>query len=77
MTRVHVADALAAAAVLLMGEGDEQTPLAVINDIPFVEFQARNPTVEELQELQIALDDDLYAPLLKSVNWQARPTVTG
>jgi putative folate metabolism gamma-glutamate ligase len=71
MTRVHVADALAAAAVLLMGEGDEQTPLAVISDVPFVEFQPRNPTSEELQGLHIALEDDLYAPLLKSVNWQA------
>jgi dihydrofolate synthase / folylpolyglutamate synthase len=70
MTRVNVADALAAAAVLLMGEGDEQTPLALIQDLPFVQFQPRDPTVEEIQALHIDLDDDLYAPLLGSVQWR-------
>jgi F420-0:gamma-glutamyl ligase len=39
MTKVNVADALAAAAVLVMGEGSEQTPLVVIGDVPFVTFQ--------------------------------------
>lgn len=70
MTKVNVADGLAAAAVLVMGEGDEQTPLALIRDLPFVHFQDRNPTAQELQSLHIALEDDLYAPLLKSVSWQ-------
>jgi dihydrofolate synthase / folylpolyglutamate synthase len=70
MTKVNVADALAAAAVLVMGEGDEQTPLAVISDLPFVRFQERDPTAEELQDLSIAPEDDLYAPLLKSVPWR-------
>ncbi len=53
-----------------MGEGNEQTPLAVIKNIPFVQFQDRNPTEEELDELKISLDDDLYAPLLKAVKWK-------
>jgi putative folate metabolism gamma-glutamate ligase len=70
MTRVNVADALAAAAVLVMGEGDEQTPLAVIHDLPFVQFQERDPTDEEIQNLHIALEDDLYAPLLTNVPWR-------
>jgi putative folate metabolism gamma-glutamate ligase len=70
MTKVNVADALAAAAVLVMGEGDEQTPLAVISDVPFVQFQDRNPTEPELQDLRIAIEDDLYAPLLKGVQWR-------
>lgn len=70
MTKVNVADALAAAAVLVMGEGDEQTPLAVITDVPFAQFQARDPSEQELQSLAIALEDDLYAPLLRSVPWQ-------
>ena len=70
MTKVNVADALAAAAVLVMGEGDEQTPLAVIHDLPFVQFQERAPTPQELAALHIAIDDDLFAPLLRSVPWQ-------
>ena len=53
-----------------MGEGSEQTPLAVISDIPFVHFQDRNPTEEELAELKISIEDDVYAPLLKAANWK-------
>jgi putative folate metabolism gamma-glutamate ligase len=69
MTKTNVADALAAAAVVVMGEGNEQTPLAVVNDIPFVNFQDRDPSAEELQQLRIDIEDDLYAPLLRGVQW--------
>ena len=70
MTTVDVADALAAAAVLVMGEADEQTPLAVIEDLPFVQFQERDPSPEELEQRWIDMEDDLYAPLLQGVAWQ-------
>lgn len=70
MTKAAIADALGTAAVLLMGEGNEQTPLAVIEDVPFVKFQKRNPTKAELKELNIELKDDLYAPVLKAVQWR-------
>jgi putative folate metabolism gamma-glutamate ligase len=70
MTTVDVADALAAAAVLVMGEADEQTPLAVIDDLPFVQFQDRDPTPEELEQRWMDMKDDLYAPLLQGVEWQ-------
>jgi putative folate metabolism gamma-glutamate ligase len=70
MTKVAVADALAAAAVLVMGEGDEQTPLALLTDLPFITFQDRDPTPQELAELRIPLEEDLYAPLLAAVEWQ-------
>lgn len=70
MTKANVAQALATAAVLVMGEGAEGTPLAVIDEAPFVQFQERAPTAEELQMLQIAIEDDLYAPLLTGVAWQ-------
>ncbi|MBE0541883.1 MAG: coenzyme F420-0:L-glutamate ligase [Verrucomicrobia bacterium] len=70
MTKVNVADALAAAAVLVMGEGNEQTPLAVLSDLPFVTFQDHDPSVAELAALRIQPEDDLYAPLLQAVNWQ-------
>ncbi len=70
MTKASVADALAIAAVALMGEGKEQTPLVIIEDVPFVKFRKRNPTKKEVAELQIALEDDLYAPLLKAMKWK-------
>lgn len=69
MTQVNVVDALATAAVLVMGEGNEQTPLAVVSDLSFVTFQERDPSAEELQQLRIPLEDDLYGPLFTSVQW--------
>lgn len=68
--KTNIADGLASSAVLVMGEGDEQQPLAVITDVPFVHFQERNPTLEELQSLKIDLKDDVYASLLTSVTWE-------
>lgn len=69
ITRSDVAGGLAAAAVLVMGEGQEQTPLAIISDVAGIQFQDRNPTKKELDGLIIDLKDDLYAPLLESVTW--------
>jgi len=70
MTSASISDALGTAAVVVMGEGAEQTPLAVIEDIPFVKFKQRNPTARELNKLKMPLQDDLYAPLLKAVKWK-------
>jgi putative folate metabolism gamma-glutamate ligase len=69
MTKVAVADNLAVSAAQVMGEGNEQTPIAIITDIPFVHFQDQNPSKEELDELKIDIKDDVYAPLLKGANW--------
>lgn len=70
MTQANLADALATTAVMLMGEGNEQTPLAVTEDVPFVTFQAHDPADAELQQLRIAREDDLYGALLGSVQWR-------
>lgn len=66
----NIANGFAATAVTLMGEGNEQTPIALIEDIPFVEFQDRNPTDQELADLIIEREDDLYWPILQSAPWQ-------
>lgn len=55
--KANIADGLAAAAVLAMGEGDECIPLAVIEGAPVV-FQ---DTVKK-DELLIPLKDDIYLP---------------
>jgi len=70
VTKVNVMDGLAVSSVLVMGEGNEQTPIAIIENLPFVKFQKRNPTKKELKELHISINDDLYTPLLKGVNWK-------
>lgn len=59
----HV-DSLATAATLTMGEGNEQTPLCLITNIPFVTFQANSPTKKELTTFKPPITDDLFAPLL-------------
>lgn len=70
MTKASIIDGLAAAAALEMGEGNEQTPMAVISDLSQVEFTMRNPTSEELKELEINIEDDLYGSILKRAPWR-------
>lgn len=62
-THANHVDALATAASLTMGEGNEQTPLVTITDVPFIEFAASSPTKKELAYFKPALKDDLFAPL--------------
>ena len=69
MTRSNVAAGVAAAAVAVMGEAAEQTPIAVVTDVPFVVFQSRVPTPHEIAQLTIEPEDDLYAPILRAVEW--------
>lgn len=70
VSQVDVAGGLAAAAVLQMGEGAEQTPIAVLSDLPFVQFADGDPAPEELATIMIPLEEDLFAPFLLSVEWQ-------
>jgi len=70
MVQVNVAEALAVAAVLEMGEVDEQTPLALVTDSKMVEFMNRPLNDQELADLRIEIEDDMYGPLLTKANWQ-------
>lgn len=69
VTQASMIDGLAAAAVLVMGEGAEQTPLALIEELDFIDWQTDDPSQEELSQLAIDLNDDLYAQLLKGARW--------
>lgn len=71
LQKVNMADSLAASAVTTMGEGNEQTPLALIEDVPFVAFQNRNPKNIELAKYNIAMKDDLYAPIMQKIHWKS------
>lgn len=61
-SRTDVADSLAAAAVLVMGEGSERYPLAVIEKAP-IDFCS----VVDGKELCIDLKDDMYEPLFPRI----------
>lgn len=70
MSKANIAGGLAAAAVLCMGEATEQTPIAIMGDVPFVEFQAHDPTAEECREYYVSpLDDEPFMPFFRSVQW--------
>jgi len=71
MTQTNIPDGLAAAAVVLMGEGDERTPLAVITDIPWVKFADRpRRSKKPFSSFEIRTNEDLYYPLLSGVKWK-------
>lgn len=57
-SRTNIADSLATSAVLLMGEGNEQQPLAIIKNTP-IEFC----NITYRKELHIDIQDDMYGPL--------------
>lgn len=76
VSKASVASGLAASAVVTMGEGSEQTPLCLITDIPFVEFQDRNPDQDELSELNISVDDDVFGQFLTAIEWQSDKSET-
>lgn len=65
-----IAGGLAATAVMVMGEGAEATPIAVLGDADFVTFVDRDPTDEELAELRIPMEEDLFAPFLQNATWE-------
>ncbi|MBI2334413.1 coenzyme F420-0:L-glutamate ligase [Candidatus Daviesbacteria bacterium] len=64
METSNLPDSLASAAVLEMGEGAEQTPLAVISDIPYIKF---SPT---FSNIKIPEKEDMFYPLLSAVKWK-------
>jgi len=60
VSRTNIADGLATAAVIMMGEADEQQPLAIIKNAP-VEF------TDKIQDKEMLIDitDDIYRPLFE------------
>ncbi|GAG84827.1 unnamed protein product, partial [marine sediment metagenome] len=70
VTQVNIAEALAASAVFEMGEGAEQTPLCLLTDIDNITFQNKFPTKKEIASFIINPEEDIYYPLLTSVDWK-------
>ena len=68
MTTVNVADALAAAAVVCMGEANESCPLALVT--ADVHFQTSDAKTSE-KEVSIPMDFDLYGPMFKRLGLES------
>jgi F420-0:gamma-glutamyl ligase len=63
----NIIDSLAVAAVLMMGEGSEQTPIAVIRGAENISFKNRPANKDQLM---VAPDDDVFAPFFWNGKWK-------
>lgn len=62
-SQVNIADSLATAAALLMGEGRECQPLALITQAPVI-FTSKS----DKERISIPLKEDLFAPLIRKIS---------
>ncbi len=69
ITQVNKIDALASMAVLLMGEGNETTPLVILRGYPGITFKAS----ASMQQFKTRLETDLYRPLLEIIRENKGP----
>ncbi len=71
METSNMPDSLATAAVLEMGEGNEQTPIAIISDVPYLEF-TKSQHKEKIGDFsfEIPEKEDMFFPFFSSVKWK-------
>ena len=61
VTRANIVDSLSATANLLMGEGNEKTPMLLLKKAGFIKFTTKST----YRKIVIPRESDVYAPLLK------------
>jgi len=67
----NIPDSLATAAVLEMGEGSEQQPIAIITDIPYIEFIQKGFKPKNKDEsFEIPQKEDMFYPFLSKILWR-------
>lgn len=65
----NIPDSLAAAAVVVMGEGAEQTPMALITELDFVRFSNDLAINSGEMTLKVPLEEDIYNTFFTSAEW--------
>jgi F420-0:gamma-glutamyl ligase len=71
METLNIPDSLASVAVLEMGEGSEQTPIAIITGAPGIQFTKRSITSSNsFSSFEIPEKEDMFYPFLSSVKWK-------
>lgn len=68
ITQANLVDGLAVAALFTMGEGIEQTPIAIIKNVKNIKFKEFDPTKKNPIEIEEKID--LYYPLLNAIKWK-------
>jgi F420-0:gamma-glutamyl ligase len=68
-SQINVADAVAAAAVLVMGEGTEQTPLVLVRNAPYAFW---NNVAKKSTNIsyQVPIAEDIFAPFFNTPLWK-------
>jgi len=66
--QANIVDGLAAAAVLVMGEGSEQTPIALLRDVPKTIWDAKQ--AKKNDGFIVPMERDLFAPFFKNAPWK-------
>lgn len=71
METSNIPDSLATAAVLVMGEGSEGQPIAILEDIPDLKFLQKEfkPKTKD-DDFEIPEKEDMFYPFLSSVPWK-------
>jgi F420-0:gamma-glutamyl ligase len=68
-SQINVADAVAAAAVLVMGEGVEQTPLVVVRNAPYAFLE--NVAKRDINTSYVVpREEDIFAPFFNTDIWK-------
>jgi F420-0:gamma-glutamyl ligase len=71
VSQSNIPDSLAAAAVLEMGEGSEQTPIAVISDVPYIQFTTKKiKSSKPYSSFEVPMEEDIFSPFLISAPWK-------
>lgn len=71
METTDIPDSLATAAVLEMGEGAEQQPIAIITDVSQIKFITQESKLKLSEDMmKISEKEDMFYPFLSSVPWQ-------
>jgi dihydrofolate synthase / folylpolyglutamate synthase len=65
VTQINLLDSLATVATLTMGEGKEQTPIAIIKNVAKIKFKSQAPTAKEEKEVYIDIKNDLFSTAIK------------
>lgn len=67
-SQTNLPDSIAAAAVLAMGEQNEQTPLVRLRNVPYVGTKYQ-PHKDKHSTFEVPMEEDIFAPFLK-VKWK-------
>lgn len=71
VSQANIPDGLAAAAVLMMGEGGEQTPIAVITGVQGIRFTKWRASASGIHSsFFVSPKEDMYRPFLYSAKWK-------